>query len=63
MGAGVSHNSYRVGAPLTYSATDAKGAQRGYVNERAISTQYTGWHFTAQVLDHTHLKLKSTMFT
>jgi hypothetical protein len=42
-GAEAAHNPYRLG-PLTFTVGEAK-----YVNERAISTQSTAWHFTAHV--------------
>jgi dipeptidase len=46
VGSGPFENVYRY-SPLTWQV-DSKPKDT-YVNERAISTQYTGWHFTAHV--------------
>eukprot|EP00935_MAST-01C_sp_MAST-1C-sp1_P002329 g2329.t1 len=46
VGAGPFSNAYRY-SPLTWKLDSDPNST--YVNERAISTQYTGWHFTAHV--------------
>jgi dipeptidase len=45
VGAGPFRSAFRVGDGLQWEASSG----RQYVNERAISVQATGWHFTAQV--------------